>query len=172
MSDFIINSRVRFCGPASTVMVPSVTEPRVSLKTWNQAVAHVGDCYTSLTALFPEQTELLRRSPPRVFLSGPPGTGKTVVLLLMAKEWLLHDKHVCFLSTWDGSDSATYMLYYLLQSIVKTQLKDVDVADRIQMVKLNLKGEKDIDRSLADLTQAVKKGPMYVIADEAGPDLL
>ncbi|XP_025114468.1 uncharacterized protein LOC112576323 [Pomacea canaliculata] len=90
----------RFCGPATTVTVPCTCPPRVSVKTLGQAVSWTGEVYTAQITLFPEQVDLLNRAPLRLFVAGPPGTGKTVVLLLMgirmAEMWprCLHCEHL------------------------------------------------------------------------------
>ncbi|XP_025112765.1 uncharacterized protein LOC112575256 isoform X2 [Pomacea canaliculata] len=77
-----------FCGPATTVTVPSAFAPRLSVQTLGQAVWLTGEFYTALITLFPEQVDLLCHPPSRLFATGPPGTGKTVMLLMMGTEWL------------------------------------------------------------------------------------
>ncbi|XP_025112759.1 uncharacterized protein LOC112575255 isoform X1 [Pomacea canaliculata] len=67
----------RFCGPATSVTVPCTSAPRLSVKTLGQAVSATGECYTAVITLFPEQVDLLNRATPRLFVTGPPGTGKT-----------------------------------------------------------------------------------------------
>ena len=54
---------------------------------------------TCRLALYPRQMDLLHRSPPRVFLTGPPGTGKTVILVLQGAQWLQDGKIVNVVST-------------------------------------------------------------------------
>lgn len=133
-----------------------------------QAVSHVGDCYTAHTILFPEQIELLNRASPRVFIVGPPGTGKTTVLLLMATEWLRYGHDVYVLSTWESSLAATHMLHHQLQQMLKTHLAKVPTHGQV-LVKI-LNGEKDFIQDLDDLTRAASKGGLHIIADEVGPD--
>lgn len=162
---------IRFCGPASTITVPCVTEPRVSIKTWDQAVSYVGECYTAHMILFPEQTKLLSRAPKRAFIAGPPGTGKTIVLFLMATEWLLQGNTVYVLSIWERSLAATYMLYHMLQTILKTKLRDLVLPTQVRLLLKNFKFKKDFEATLDEFTFQAKNGPLYVIADEVGPDL-
>lgn len=132
------------------------------------AVSHVGDCYTANIILFPEQIELLNRAPLRAFLVGPPGTGKTTVLLLMASEWLLHGKDVYILSTWKSSLSATIMLDHLLQQMLSTHLANLPTPGQV-FIKI-LDDTYDIILALDDFTNAASKGSLHIIADEAGPD--
>lgn len=137
------------------------------MKTLPQAVSHVGYCYTFHITLFPEQMELLVRAPSRVFIDGPPGTGKSVVLLLKAKEWLRQNKIVCVLSTWDRSYAASYRLYHLLQH---TLLEQRARPEQLQFLKKNFRLKEDVDTTLDEFSQSSKKGPLSIIVDEPGPD--
>ncbi|XP_025102717.1 uncharacterized protein LOC112569205 [Pomacea canaliculata] len=168
--DWYQNLIARFCGPASTVTVPSINEPRVSIKTLDKAVAYVGDCYAAHIMLFPEQLELLIRAPPRVFLCGPPGTGKTILLFLMALEWLRQGNLVFVLSTWDRSIAASLMLVHLLQEKLKEQLQDVDTPGRVQYLYSNFRQKNEVETALDVLKQEARKGPLFIVADEVGPD--
>nr|KAG5699999.1 hypothetical protein BaRGS_001818 [Batillaria attramentaria] len=80
----------RFCGPATSIEVPTVTTPRrtVELRTLAEAIAFMGLRMATLT-LYPEQVDLIDNQPAfeKVFLWGPPGTGKTVTLYLKALQW-------------------------------------------------------------------------------------
>lgn len=145
-----------------------ITEPRVSIKTLDQAVAIVGDCYTAHIVLHPKQLELLQSSFPRVFIAGPPGTGKTVVLLLKAIEWLLHGNNVCILSTWERSVAAAFMMYHLLNDTLSTQLSTNNPGS-VEMLKMNIEDDENKKSAIFHLTQAAGKGPLCVIADEVGP---
>ena len=68
------------------------------VKTQGQAVAETGLILSTLT-LLPYQVELLGdNNLTRVHLWGPPGTGKTVVLVLKASGWLRERLDVDILS--------------------------------------------------------------------------
>nr|KAG5701728.1 hypothetical protein BaRGS_004330 [Batillaria attramentaria] len=65
----------RFCGPATSIEVPTVTTPRrcMELRTPSEAIAHTGLTMAILT-LYPEQLDLLNRPGlEKLFLWGPPG---------------------------------------------------------------------------------------------------
>ena len=64
----------RFVGPATSVKVHCSVPPRVEVRTIGEAVAELGRklAYLVLTR---QQLDLMLRSPPLVFLVGPPGTG-------------------------------------------------------------------------------------------------
>nr|KAG5701734.1 hypothetical protein BaRGS_004336 [Batillaria attramentaria] len=64
----------RFCGPATSIEVPTVTTPRrcMELRTPSEAIAHAGLTMAILT-LVPEQLDLLNRPGlEKLFLWGPP----------------------------------------------------------------------------------------------------
>lgn len=137
------------------------------MKTLPQAVSHVGYCYTHHITLFPEQMELLMRAPFRVFIDGPPGTGKSVVLILMAIEWLRQNNIVYVLSTWDRSYAASYRLYHLLQNTLHEQKSR---PGQLKLLQKNFRLKGDVDTTLDEFSQAFKEGPVCIIVDEPGPD--
>ncbi|PVD18253.1 hypothetical protein C0Q70_20802 [Pomacea canaliculata] len=157
----------RFCGPATTVTVPCTCPPRVSVKTLGEAVWWTGECYTAVITLFPEQVHLLHTAPPTLFVTGPPGTGKTVVLLLMAIEWLRCGHHVYVVSSCSESLAACTMLYQLLLQTVKTQQSAGVSPGQPHLLQYDLDGGDDVEKAFNDLSQAASGGSLYVIADEA-----
>ncbi|XP_025102569.1 uncharacterized protein LOC112569103 [Pomacea canaliculata] len=154
----------RFCGPATTVTVPCTSVPRLSVKTMSEAVSMTGECYTAVITLFPEQVHLLHTSPARIFVTGPPGTGKTVVLLLTGIKWLQCGHPVYIVSTCEESRTACSMLYHLLLHTGTTQQS----ASQLMMVDYRLYDDEDLEMAVEDLSQAAIDGSLYVIADEAG----
>lgn len=150
--------------------VPCVNNPGVRIKTLKEAVAHVGYCYGDLNTLTPNQIELLERAPQRVFMAGPPGTGRSTVLLRMAKKWLTDNNNVHVLSTWDCSLAASYQLYYRLQETLNPKYTDLNLSEKVKLVKTNFRAREDMEKTLSDLAQVANSGPVYIIADEVGPD--
>ncbi|XP_025082947.1 uncharacterized protein LOC112557357 isoform X2 [Pomacea canaliculata] len=155
----------RFCGPPTTVTVPSIFPARLCVKTLHQAVSWTGECHACLT-LFPEQAHLLNAAPPRVFLTGPPGTGKTVVLQLMATQWLQCGNDVYVVSTWRRSRAACIMLHHLLQQTLEAQPSTI--RGQVHLLLYDLDTEENVRRAVDDLSE--RSTSLYVIADEAGPD--
>ncbi|KAK7092750.1 uncharacterized protein [Littorina saxatilis] len=105
----------RFCGPATTVDVPTVTTPRRRVvRSTGQAAAETG-LIMSCLALFPDQVALLNTPAPKVFLWGPPGSGKTVILALKARQWLDQGEDVHVISTCHESRTISTLIHRQLQ---------------------------------------------------------
>ncbi|XP_025092362.1 uncharacterized protein LOC112562948 isoform X2 [Pomacea canaliculata] len=160
----------RFCGPATTIEVHTVLKPRVEVRTMGGGVAETGERLARLT-LTPRQVDLLSRAPPLVYLTGPPGTGKTVVLVLAGLRWLRegHDVHV--VSTWRESRVASYLIQ---QQLLRTLTAHGDVPQRPRVVRhgYNISSRQSLDEAVSHLSaMATDDRCLYVLADEAGPDL-
>lgn len=108
--------------------------------------------------------ELLTRAHPRVFMAGPPGTGKSTILLRMATKWL-KDNNVHVLITWDRSVAASYKLYHHLQQT------DLDTAGQVKLVRANFTEKDEVEKTFTELAQLATQGPLYLIADEVGPEI-
>ena len=76
-SEFRLVRGHRLVGPATAVRVQCSVRPRVrvAIRTEAEAVAELG-WRLALLVLTVQQLDLMTRAPPRVFLAGPPGTGK------------------------------------------------------------------------------------------------
>lgn len=128
-------------------------------------MAAVGQRMAQL-CLYPNQVQIMNTANPRVFLSGPPGTGKTVMLYLKGVQWLHagHDVHI--VSTWQDSSAACYVLEHQLlhtESIAKmTNRPSVHRHD----FDFDIHIEGDIDVAVDQLKTASLGGQLCVIADE------
>nr|KAG5711617.1 hypothetical protein BaRGS_016799 [Batillaria attramentaria] len=161
----------RFSGPATTIEVPTVTTPCVELRMQSEAIAYTGLRMAILT-LYPGQLDLANRAGLlRVYLTGPPGTGKTVVLVIKALQWLQQGKDVHLLSTHSNSRAAIYLIHhqllYMLGAASPGRRVHAHVFDF-------LRNEGDVEAAVNTLEAAGKArdGQLYVIADEAWPDYL
>ncbi|XP_025091209.1 uncharacterized protein LOC112562280 isoform X1 [Pomacea canaliculata] len=174
MSDNMYEQLVaRFCGPATTVEVHCVLTPRVEVRTEGEAVSETGERIARLT-LTPDQVELLCRAPPRVYITGPPGTGKTVVLVLMGLQWLRegHDVHV--VSTWRESRAVSYLIEKQLNHTLAAGGRtegDGEGEGKVYRHDYDLVDKDTPEGAAKELATHATNGSLYVIADEAGPDL-
>lgn len=138
------------------------------MKTLGNVVVHVGHWYADLKTLLPEQCELLKEAPRRIFMAGPPGTGRSTILLRIAIKWFFDGNKVYVLSTWDCSRAATFRLRHLLHEDLKST--HLDRENHIVVLKKNFRQKEDVDITLNELADVVRHGPLYIIADEVGPD--
>lgn len=128
-----------------------------------------GECYTAQITLFPEQVHLLNQALPRVFLDGPPGTGKTVVLVLMGVEWLRRGHDVRVMSSWYWSEAASAMMLHLLKTV---EIKPgATPCGQAHLVQYDFRNTPDTEKALRELSQAANGGPLYVLADESGSNV-
>nr|KAG5711423.1 hypothetical protein BaRGS_025850 [Batillaria attramentaria] len=154
----------RFCGPATTIDVPTVTPPRHELRSESQGIAHTGLIMARLT-LYPYQVRHVTSRKRLVFLSGPPGTGKTIVLAVKALKWMEKGKDVHLLSTHDDARAVSYLMQKQLESTL-----DKDSTVRVYRHAYDfIKNHTDVDVAVKELTAAAaeKGGELFVIADEA-----
>ncbi|XP_070209685.1 mediator of RNA polymerase II transcription subunit 12-like [Littorina saxatilis] len=173
MSDTVYDKLLaRFCGPATTVEVPTVTAPRKAmakpgkytparkvLRTEGEAVAETGLIH-SLLALYPDQVDLLSDNTLCcVHLRGPPGTGKTIVLVLKAIQWLHqgHDVHV--VSVVNESRAVSLLIERQLQCVL-----DSNPASGFGTVHRHV--VHDYPYTVNKLAALASDGELYVIADE------
>ncbi|KAK7106592.1 hypothetical protein V1264_017826 [Littorina saxatilis] len=156
----------RFVGPATTVSVPCYNGVRVEVRTAGQAVAELGR-RLALLVLTLQQLGLMNRGPPLVHITGAPGTGKTVVLVLQGLRWLRqgHDVHVLSTSyaTRAVSTSITQQLGMSLSAGPTPSLTPGSVSYH----RYNFwDREADVEKAVTDLVACVKNGHLHVLIDE------
>lgn len=140
----------------------------MSVKTLSEAVWCTGEWYTAQITLFPEQVHLLNTAPARLFVAGPPGTGKTVVLQLMGTEWLLNGFEVFVLNTCPEGRAACMMLYHLLLQTVNTRQTAAATPGQLHLLQYDFRDGEEVEQAVVDLSQKANNGLLYVITDEAG----
>ncbi|BFZ24434.1 hypothetical protein BsWGS_27473 [Bradybaena similaris] len=114
----------RYCGLLSTVEVWSSTNPRVEVRNTSEAISECAERFCKLV-LLPRQLEALCSTDRRMYLYGPPGCGKTLLLMLKAREWLLSGQPVILVNSRPGSLEGypyAYGVYKRLQEMM-AQLK-------------------------------------------------
>ncbi|XP_070200866.1 uncharacterized protein [Littorina saxatilis] len=160
----------RFVGPATTVSVPCYNGVRVEVRTTGQAVAELGR-RLALLVLTLQQLDLMNRDPPLVYITGAPGTGKTVVLVLQGVRWLRqgHDVHVIstLYTTRAVSTSIKQQLQMSLSAGPTPSLTPGSVSYHLYDI-FNRKG--DVDQAVTDLVACVNNGHLHVLIDEVSFD--
>ncbi|XP_070199041.1 uncharacterized protein [Littorina saxatilis] len=160
----------RFVGPATTVSVPCYNGVRVEVRTAGQAVAELGR-RLALLVLTLQQLDLMNRDPPLVYITGAPGTGKTVVLVLQGVRWLRqgHDVHVISTryATRAVSTSITQQLEMSLSAGPTPSLTPGSVSYHLYDI---FNREGDVDQAVTDLVASVKNGHLHVLIDEVSFD--
>ncbi|KAL8582568.1 hypothetical protein ACOMHN_055578 [Nucella lapillus] len=157
----------RFCGPATTVDIPTASCPRKVVRSLGQAVAETGLIFSSLTLTLAQVALLTRQPEPRfLHLQGPPGTGKTVVLLLKALQCARKGYQVVISSGGPRSQA--------VNTLIEAQLRgslDPAAAARVQRHCCNLDaGASSVGAAVSSLQQMMipGSGPVLVVCDEVG----
>ncbi|KAK7094259.1 hypothetical protein V1264_007903 [Littorina saxatilis] len=156
----------RFVGPATTVSVPCYNGVRVEVRTAGQAVAELGR-RLALLVLTLQQLDLMNRDPPRICLTGPPGTGKTVVLVLQGLRWLLQGHDVQVVSTIHGTQAAIRMVAGQLGMALSAHPTSPPTPGTVAVHKYDFYNrEADVQQAVTDLLARVKDGQLHVLLDE------
>ncbi|XP_025113098.1 uncharacterized protein LOC112575439 isoform X2 [Pomacea canaliculata] len=152
----------RFCGPATTsaVDIPRTPDGLQLPKTLDQAVSVTGDLFDRCT-LYPGMTDFMQE--PRVFLSGPPGTGKTRLLGLVGQKWLSEGHVVHIVNTSTKLTSATIQLVKILQEAQSSCISQNDV---VVILNCNTERRKDIREMVTELKANAGEKPVCVLADD------
>ncbi|KAK7497153.1 hypothetical protein BaRGS_00011683 [Batillaria attramentaria] len=98
------------------------TNARAEVSTLHDAVVETGRCLKNWV-LSPQQVELQASKDPLVYLTGPQGTGKTVMLMLRALKWARAGRRVIFASIWRGSHAVTYSIHKQVQDRLSQDLQ-------------------------------------------------
>ena len=135
----------RFSGPATSVKVYCSTDPRLAQqpeqRTLGEAVSETGRRFTHMV-LHPRQVGVIHQSLPLVFLTGPPGVGKSLVLVIRALVLLRQQEAVHVVSTWDDSLAASHNIAHQLRQTAAP-------ADR-PLIHLHLFNFRDGDQAVRD----------------------
>nr|KAG5711665.1 hypothetical protein BaRGS_016847 [Batillaria attramentaria] len=137
------------------------------MKTLPKAVSHTG-LRTAILTLLPSQVDLVNRPFLRqVFLVGPPGTGKTVVLGIKGLQWRKQRKDVHLLSSHDESVAATFLIEHQLTHALPAAADSGSPGPRVQSHMYDFKTNPgDVQAAVNTLANAADD-ELYVIADEA-----
>ncbi|RUS85757.1 hypothetical protein EGW08_006471 [Elysia chlorotica] len=126
----------RYCGLLSTVEVWSPNNPRVEVRSRSEAVSLCAQRFSQVV-LLPGQLQVLLSDHTRVYLYGPPGSGKTLLLMLKAREWLLRGEHVILINSRWGSSNGYPYAYGVLDRLKAMMTKDGVPHERLLMINID-----------------------------------
>ena len=143
----------RFTGPATTVK---------GSRTMGEAISDTGRLFSQMM-LHPSQIQVLYDSLKLVFLTGPPGTGKSLVLIVKALTLLRQGKHVLVVSTWKDSLAVSYNICDQLR-----QTAEPSATSLIHHHEFDLSdgGDKVVETAVKTLTSSDHSQELNVIVDE------
>ncbi|KAL8577984.1 hypothetical protein ACOMHN_048760 [Nucella lapillus] len=148
MPDEEVRLCLRFCGPAT----------EVKLRTLREGVSHLGDEFTRLV-LTPQQVDILNDNDPFVFLMGPPGVGKTIVLIQKALDWLEEGCQVHVVSIVVDAMAASELIY--------RELKNSELSgpnnEKVHLHHMALDGQTLV---IDKLKRAATRGKVAIVMDE------
>ncbi|XP_025113588.1 uncharacterized protein LOC112575781 isoform X1 [Pomacea canaliculata] len=148
----------RFCGPATISSLScESTQPSESFsyqlpKTLDQAVSLTGDMFERFT-LYPGMTDLLDK--PRICLAGPPGTGKSKMLSLVAQKWISEGHDVRIIYSSPDDIVAVNEFRKRLNSINPSQIQ---IVCHVQ--------EGKVKNTIEILKESAENHPVFAILDE------
>ncbi|XP_070206633.1 uncharacterized protein [Littorina saxatilis] len=158
----------RFVGPATSVHVHCNIPPRVEVRTEGEAVAELGRRLARLVVTR-QQLDLVNQAQPLVCITGPPGTGKTIVLVLMGLRWLHQGEDVDILSPYFESRAASYLIQYQLNETLKANSVDASKTGKVHLRNYDFNsGETEAYRAANELCAEGSKRQLNIILDEAG----
>ncbi|KAH9513804.1 hypothetical protein Btru_031448 [Bulinus truncatus] len=126
----------RYCGLLSTVEVWSPNNPRVEVRSASEAASVCAKRFAKLV-LMPHQVEVLCSNHRRLFLYGPPGSGKTLLLILKAREWLLSNRVVIILNVRPGSMHGYPYAYGVYKKLKKMLEPYGSLANNLHMYNID-----------------------------------
>ncbi|XP_070200978.1 uncharacterized protein [Littorina saxatilis] len=113
----------------------------------------------------------MNRDPPLVYITGAPGTGKTVVLVLQGVRWLRqgHDVHV--LSTSYNTRAVSTSIKQQLENSLSAGPTPSLTPGSVSYHKYDFwNWEGDVDQAVTDLVACVNNGNLHVLIDELSFD--
>ncbi|XP_070178513.1 uncharacterized protein [Littorina saxatilis] len=180
--DLYLDLVARFGGPATTVTVPCSTVPclakahRPVVRTPGEGVVETANRFAPADiVLHPTQLDVLHKeaSEPLVYLCGPPGTGKSLILILRALAWIQEKrKPVHVVSTREGNMAASHMINQQLKEMTKQtdsgQENGIAEPAENPWVHLHIFDLPiQMKPAVEELAKLESAGELFVIVDEA-----
>lgn len=121
---------------------------------------------TSLV-LTPEQIGLLARAPAKVLLTGPPGVGKSVMLILMALNWLRQGHDVQLVSVDSYSLAATRLINHVINKTISADSNKPRVVGRVHLQEYDFYNtDTDVNKAIDTITATNIGQGSFIVCDE------
>ncbi|KAK7095356.1 hypothetical protein V1264_006776 [Littorina saxatilis] len=174
--DAYLDLIARLARPGSKVTVNRSQTPRVSqtprrtrdhyirMNTTGEAVVETANRFTPAhVVLHPLQVEILNLELPRLFLTGPPGTGICIMLVLKGLEWLRQGNQVHVISTWYGSEASSHLIV--------SQMKQMAGPDGVHLIRMHSLDLDQDDLAASEalvirLADTAVEGQLFLVANE------
>ncbi|KAK7088785.1 uncharacterized protein [Littorina saxatilis] len=162
----------RFVGPATTVSIHwSVSscfnaKQKVEVRTEGEAVAELSRRLEPLV-LTPQQIGLMAKNPALVCLTGPPGTGKTVMMELQGLRWLLEGRDVHVLTTARASTAISIGIAHQLNVMLNQHPHPAHTSGTVCRHQYDFTKAEDVARAVTELSACARDGQLYILMDEA-----
>ncbi|KAK7103707.1 uncharacterized protein [Littorina saxatilis] len=159
----------RTCGLLSVVSVWTKTgQLRVEVRTSAQAISQVADRFSHIV-LLPSQASLLANSLlTRLCLTGPMGSGKTLLLQLKGRQWVREGRRVVVLNI--RSTGRGRPIGYVLQEAIKAECSDSPGTGTVERHDVAL-NETNTETLKAELKAGGQTENMCIVLDELTFDM-
>ncbi|XP_070206328.1 uncharacterized protein [Littorina saxatilis] len=156
----------KLVGPATTITVQSDSRPRNEVRTAGEAAAELARRLVTFVLTL-EQVGLMDRNPRLICLTGPPGTGKTVVMELQGLRWLLEGRNVHLVSTSRTSRAINIHIEHQLNMMVSDHGSQTRTPGSVHRHEYDFYQETDYPTAVGELLACVKNGTLHILMDEA-----
>lgn len=141
-----------------------ISPPRLEVRTLAEALSEAGDRLSRLV-LTPQQVALLASPEPRVFVTGPPGTGKSIVLVLKGVQWLKEGEDVHVVSTFSNSLAVSSLIHHQMSLTIKASEEQGVGKPHLHNFQF-FEDEGQVELAVETMVAAAEKQRVNILVDE------
>lgn len=137
----------------------------MEVRTEGESISTLGERMASIV-LTPSQINLLNRAPQKVMMTGGPGVGKTLILVLMAIEWVKQGNDVNIVSVNVLSRAASVMIQHMILTTCSFLSREA-AACKVRIHEYDfINKEDDMDQAVNKLAGVQENKKLYIVCDE------